>query len=438
MFRSPPPGLAEAAAPLRRRLRMPEALKYPQFRNYWLGLLVSVTGYQMLVLFSLGWLITHELSGDARSLGYMSTAVAGPAILLTIFGGVFADKLNPKHLLFATQSATGAVVLAVGLLIALDKIHQWHVLLAAFIIGSVQAFDNPTRQSIFPRLISREALYNAVALNSSVWTGTRIFGPLAAGIIIGRTDTYVAVFVTAAGFFAMALVAKSLRLSVVRRAHGSVLKEMAAGIGFLRGHSLFLTLIGMAFFNGMFGMSYVFLMPVFAGDVLEVGAEKLGLLMGAAGLGALMGIVLAANARRFPHKGRLLLGGAAGHGACLVLFALVSDGGHYRLSMVTLFAADLFISVHLMMVMTTLQTMVPDEFRGRVMGFYTITWSMIPLGGLQSSQIAHHISPPVAVAIGGAAVAALAVAVGATNRRVRDIGLHAEAAEAADGVPTQP
>ena len=102
MLKAPLPRLIEAAAPLKHRLRVPAALRYPQFRNYWLGLLMAVTGYQMLVLFSLGWLITHELSGDARSLGYMSTAVAVPAILLTLFGGVFADKLNPKHLLVAT------------------------------------------------------------------------------------------------------------------------------------------------------------------------------------------------------------------------------------------------------------------------------------------------------------------------------------------------
>ncbi len=329
------------------------------------------------------------------------------------------------------------MVQVVGLLVALDRIHQWHVLVAALVIGAVQAFDNPTRQSIFPRLVPREALYNAVALNSSLWTGTRIFGPLAAGIIIGRTDTSVAILVTAAGFFTMALVAKSLKLPVAQRAGGSVLKEMATGFLFLRRNSLFLTLIGMTFFNGMFGMSYVFLMPVFADEVLDVGAEKLGLLMGAASLGALTGIVIAANARRFPHKGKLLLAAAAVHGVCLIMFALVSDAGHYRLSMATLFVADLFMSVHLMMVMTTLQTMVPDEFRGRVMGFYTITWSMIPLGGLQSSQIAHHVSPPIAVAIGGGLVAALALVVGITNRRVRDIGLSTEP-QAADSVPTRP
>ena len=108
--------------------------------------------------------------------------------------------------------------------------------------------------------------------------------------------------------------------------------------------------------NGMFGMSYVFLMHVFAEEVLDVGAEQLGLLMGAAGLGALTGIVIAANARQFPHKGKLLLAGAAVHGVCLIMFTLVSEAGHYRLSMATLLVTDLFMSVHLMMVMPTLQT----------------------------------------------------------------------------------
>lgn len=248
------------------------------------------------------------------------------------------------------------MVLVVGLLVALDSITQWQVLVAAPVIGAAQAFDNPIRQSIFPGLVPREALYNAVALNSSVWTGTRIFGPLAAGILIGRTDTAVAILVTAAGFFTMALVAKSLKLSLAQRASGSVLKEMATGFLFLWRNSLFLTLIGMTFFNGMFGMSYIFLMPVFAEEILDVGAEKLGLLMGAAGLGALTGIVIAANARQFPHKGKLLLAGAAVHGVCLIMFTLVSEAGHYRLSMATLLVTDLFMSVHLMMVMPTLQT----------------------------------------------------------------------------------
>ena len=435
MLRASLPRLAEVTAPLR-HLRVPAALRYPDYRNYWVSLLVAVTGYQMLVLFTLGWLITHQLSGDARFLGYMSTAIAVPAILLTLFGGVFADKLNPKHLLTVTQSITGGIVVALGVLTLLDRIEQWHVLIAAFLIGTVQAFDNPTRQSIFPRLVGREALYNAVALNSSIWTGTRIFGPLVAGIIIGRSDIWVAIFVSAGGFFALSLVAHTLRLAPAARARGSVLEEMASGFTFLRTHSLFFTLIGMTFFNGMFGMSYVFLMPVFADEVLHVGAQRLGLLMGAAGLGALTGIIIAANARKYPRKGWMMLAGAVSSGTFLILFALVSDGGHYHLSMVTLFFADMSMSIYLMVVMTTLHTLVPDQLRGRIMGFYSITWSMIPLGGLQSSQIAHYVSAPVAVAIGGGLVAALALVIAFTNSQVRSISSTGEQ-RAAERVPSR-
>ena len=126
-------------------------------------MLASVTGYQMLVMFSLGWLIRIELTGDTRYLGYMGIAIAVPAVVLNLFGGVFADKLNPKRLLWLTQFGSAMIVGGLGLLVALDMVQIWHVLVAGFLLGSVQAFDNPTRQSIFPRLVDREALPNAVA-----------------------------------------------------------------------------------------------------------------------------------------------------------------------------------------------------------------------------------------------------------------------------------
>ena len=139
--------------PLLERVHVPSALRYPEFRNYWLGLVASVTGYQMLALFSLGWLISNVLTNDARYLGYMSTAIAVPGIGLNLFGGVLADKLNPKRLLGLTQFTTGAVVVGLAAPTMLEVVNEWHVLAAAFLIGSIQAFDNPTRQSIFPRLV---------------------------------------------------------------------------------------------------------------------------------------------------------------------------------------------------------------------------------------------------------------------------------------------
>ena len=338
-----------------------------------------------------------------------------------LFGGVFADKLNPKRLLGLAQLTTAAVVLGLAFLTVLEVVERWHVLAAAFLIGAMQAFDNPTRQSIFPRLVERKALTNAVALNSSVWTGTRIIAPAIAGMIIGRANLSAAIFVSAAGFLALSLVSQTLTLSPVERARGGVLKEMKAGFLFIKGSPIFSILIGMTFFISLFGMSYVFLMPVFD-EVLEVGVERIGWLMSAAGGGALTGIIIGANLSQVRYKGWLIIGGAAFFGIFLILFAIVSDAKQYELSMAMLFLADLCVSIYLISVMTTLQTLVPDGFRGRVMGFYAITWGLMPLGGLMSSQIAHHVSAPVAVAVGGGLVVAFALGVASGSRRLRALG----------------
>ena len=420
------PLVTGATGPLRGMIHVPIALKYPDFRNYWLGLLAGVTGYQMLVMFGLGWLI-YDLTEDARYVGYMSASIAAPAIVLNLFGGVFADKLNPKRLLGLTQSITAVVVVGLGLLTLQGMVNQWHVLAAAFLIGAVQAFDTPTRQSIFPRLIERKALPNAVALNSVVWTGTRIFAPAVAGLIIGQTNISAAIFVSAAGFLVLSLVSQTLKLPPLERARGNVFKEMMTGFLFIKRSPIFSFLIGMTFFNSMFGMSYIFLMPVFASEVLEIGAVKIGWLMGAAGVGALSGIFIASNPGNVEHKGRLLIGGAVFFGTTLILFAIASHFKQYELSLVILFLEGFSNAIYLMMVMTTLHSLVPDNFRGRVMGFYAITWSLAPLGGLQSNFIAHYLSAPVAVAIGGTLVIAFALAAAVGNRRVRTLGAPAEA-----------
>ena len=414
-----------ATAPVLERVHVPSALKYPEFRNYWLGMLASATGYQMLVMFSLGWLI-YDLTEDARYVGYMSASIAVPAIILNLFGGVFADKLNPKRLLAFTQFITCVVVVGLALLKVVDVVNEWHVLVAAFLIGAVQAFDTPSRQSIFPRLIERKALSNAVALNSVVWTGTRIVAPATAGLIIGWIGISTTIFISAVGFLTLSLISRTLRIAPAERARGSVLREMMAGFMFIKKSPVFTFLIGMTFFNSIFGMSYIFLMPVFANEVLEVGPAKIGLLFGASGAGALLGIVIAANLGRYQQKGWMIVVGAVCFGISLILLAIVTELKLYEASLAVLFLEGLCNAIYLMAVMTTLQSLVPDQFRGRVMGIYAITWSLAPLGGLQANFIAHYISAPVAVAIGGALVIAFALGVALSNRHVRSLGSPAE------------
>ena len=376
----------------------------------------------MLVLFSLGWLMSHELTGDVRFLGYMTTALAVPATGLNLIGGMLADKVDGKRLLGLTQFTMGLAVGILALLTALEIVKPWHVLGAAFLIGIAQAFDNPVRQAIFPRLIPRDALSSAVALNSAVWTGTRIYAPFIAGVIIGRADIAPALFVSAAGFVVLGLISQTLNVVRPQTTGEGVLGEMAMGFRFIVKEPIFFILIGMTFAFAAFGMSYVFLMPVFADDVLEVGAEKIGYLMGAAGVGALMGIAIGANLSKSRHKGWLLLGGGTLFGIFLIIFAVISDLELYVPSMAVLFLGDMSLSIYLMLMLTTLQEMVPDHLRGRVMEIFSITWSLVPLGALVSSQIAHYQGAPIAVGIGGGAVAACALGVGLFTHHIRDLG----------------
>ena len=380
-----------------------------------------MTGYQMLVMFALGWLIYDITDEDARYVGYMTASIAAPAIVLNLFGGVVADKLNPKRLLTITQFVTALVVIGLGVLKVADIVNQWHVLVAAFLIGAVQAFDTPSRQSIFPRLIERGALTNAVALVSIVWTGTRIIAPTVAALIIGWAGIATAIFVSAAGFIILSLVSMTLKVPPIERAKGSVLKEMVAGFTFIKESPIFSYLIGMTFFSSMFGMSYIFLMPVFASKVLEVGPEKIGLLIGASGAGAFVGIIISANLGKRQRNARVLIGGAVLFGSSLVLFAIVSHLKLYEVSLAVLFLEGMFNALYLMAVMTTLQALVPDKFRGRVMGFYAITWSLAPLGGLQSNFVAYYINAPVAVALSGSLVVAFALGVAMVSRSVRSL-----------------
>lgn len=215
-------------------------------------------------------------------------------------------------------------------------------------IGSVQAFDAPTRQAVFPHLVVRKDMMNAVALNSMVWQGPRVIGPAVGGIIIGsRLGIAPEFFVASLGFLVMSLTVFTLRLTPAERlGKTSVAQDMAIGLNYVRSHSIFGFLIGMMFFNSVFGASYIFLFPVFAKDVFDMGPSGLGLLSAATGSGALLGTFLTASLGNFSHKGWILLGGAVGVGFLLILFAVSSAMfAFFPLALALVFLAGLSTSI---------------------------------------------------------------------------------------------
>ena len=387
---------------------LPSSMRYGQFRYYWLALLTGVTGHQMLFQFTLGWLM-FELTGEAKYLAYLGMAVALPALVLNLLGGVLADRLEPKVLVASAQSMSATVVALLAVMVLLDRVEPWHILLVAFIAGVGQAFDQPSRASIFPRLVQREHIGNAVAMESVVWNGVRILAPALAGLVIDRLSIETSMFISAASFYVLALVMSLLKLRPRAPATGQVMQQIGDSFRYVGRHPLFLYIMLLTFCNSLFGMAYILLMPVLAEDSLKVGAERVGWLLGASGVGAIIGNWIIGSLGRNSPRGKIILGGAMLYGVCLLLFALTAWQSMYWVSMAILFVGGINFSLYLVGGLSVLQELVPDGIRGRVMGLYGATWSLGPLGMAQAGFVAQYLGAPLAVAIGAWVILVMAL-----------------------------
>jgi len=382
-------------------------MRYGQFRYYWLALLAGVTGHQMLLQFTLGWLI-FEMTGEPRYLAFLGIAIAIPALALNLLGGVLADRWEPKYLVAAAQTVSATVVVALAIMVLIGDVKTWHILAAGVIIGAVQAFDAPSRSSISPRLVRTEHIVNAVAMDSIVWNVVRVLAPALAGIIIAWRDIPTSMFISAATFYLLGAVLTVLKLRPRPPAKGRFVPQIAESLRYVRQHPVFFNVMLLTCCNSLFGMSYVFLMPVFAKDVLDVGAEKIGLLLGASGVGAIIGTWYIGSLRDGAPKGRLILAGAALYGLTQILFAVAAWQGSYPASMAMLVLIGASNSLYLVGGLSTIQQLVPEQLRGRVMGLYGITWSLAPLGMTQGGMVAQYIGAPWAVALGAMAMVVVA------------------------------
>ena len=401
------------------RLQVVGAFRSRNYRIYWAGFLTSIIGWQIQAV-ALGWLVL-ERTNSPLYLGLVSASQAVATIALSLLGGVIADRVDRRRLLVFTQIGAFLCSFAIATLVLLGVVQLWHLLVIAFIFGSLQAFDQPTRQALIPHLVERPQLMNAIALGSAVWQGSRIIGPTVAGLLLQFVGTAACFYVTAAGFLVMVAALLSLRFqdqapAAVRR--GSMAGDLAEGLRYIWTNSLFLLLIGMTFFNSLFGMSYVVLMPLFARDVLEVGPQGLGYLLSASGIGALTGTLVVSGMGGIRHKGLLIGVAATAFGLLLIAF---SQSRWLPLSLGLLGVMGATFSVYMISINTALQSAVPDQLRGRVMGVYSLTWSLMPLGGMQAGAVANFAGAPAAVALGGSLVALLALWALAFQRRLRTI-----------------
>ena len=413
-----------------RKLGILAALRHRNFRIYWLGFVTSVSGMQMFLVIQ-AWLV-FDLTGSALQLGFVALARAIPAVALGLIGGVVADKVDQRRLLIATTAGVSTIYLVLGTLTLIGVVQVWHVLVSVFLIGGLQAFDQPSRQAIFPNLIDRRDMMSAVALNSTIHPGTRIFAPLVAGLLIDnlgipQQGAAVAIFIVAGTYATFSYMMFRVHLPPVERSQGSSgFKDLTDGIRYIVASPVFRLLILTSFVNAFFGMSHVTLMPVFAKNLLgDASGSSISLLFSAAGIGGLMGAVIGGSLGAMRRKGWLIIGGASSYGGLLIGFAVAP---WYGLALAVEWLASVCLQVFAVTAQSTLHSLVPDEFRGRVMGIWGMTHSVMqPVGGMAMGGAASGIAASVVVAIGGGVVALFGLLGTGSESRIRNLGAEATA-----------
>ena len=392
------------------------ALRHRNYRLYWLGQLSSVLAQNMEGI-AQSWLVL-ELTNSPLLLGLTGLAFAIPTITLTLLGGVIADRADRRRIMIFSQLGSASIFFILATLVVVGRIALWHVMTLAFLSGCIRAFDRPSRMALLPQMVPREDIPNAVAVGGTIWQLNRLVGPAVAGLLIyliGIGPTYYFCF-----FAALSAVCLWLGIRFEHQptavSSGGLLQHMMDGLNFIRKNEIYYTFISMTFFNSVFGMSYLILMPVFARDVLTVGSQGFGFLQSAGGLGALCGVLAVAYFSHSRGKGRQAIGGAIVFGILLIIFALSKS---YPLSLILACALGIASQFYITMINAILQVNLPDQLRGRVMGIYGLTWELMPVGGLIAGAIAEYAGAPAAVVVGGAfvAVMALGIAIFSPNMR---------------------
>ncbi|PYP90461.1 MAG: MFS transporter [Candidatus Angelobacter sp. Gp1-AA117] len=381
--------------------KLPAALRSLRHRNYQLffgGQLISLVGTWMDQVAE-SWLV-YRLTGSALLLGTVAFASQIPVFLLAPIGGIVADRYNRRTILVITQSSMMVITFVLAGITLAHVVQVWHVVLLAALTGIVNAFDIPARQAFIVDMVSREDLLNAIALNSSMFNGARVVGPALAGIVVAAVGEGWCFFANGVSFLAVIAGLLMMQLVIPRRSlEGSPLENIIEGFRFVAGTGpirALMLLLGMISFTGM---PYAVLMPVFADQILHGGAQGLGLLMGASGLGALSAAITLANKKTVTGLGQWVAVAASCFGVSLILFSI---SRHFWLSVALLIPVGFFIMLQMASSNTLIQSMVPDHLRGRVMAVYSMMFmGMAPLGALLAGSLAHGIGAPMTVAMGG-------------------------------------
>jgi MFS family permease len=385
-----------------------DSLRLPGFRTFWLSMLGQWIAFNMLGV-AKGWYL-YKMTASPLLLGLLGASMGIPMFALSFLGGTIADRVDKRKLLIWGTLGQSLTMTALSLLVTFDMIVWWHLMIASAIQGIFFALTIPARQSAVPQMVDKSQLMNAMSLNTAGMNVAALAAPAAAGFLVDVDFVGImGVWWLIAGMFFLSGLIMLFIPALPPTAEGrsqNVARNMAAGLAFVRKDMALMLLVVLTFIVVVFGTPLNNLLPVFSEDILKVGASGLGMLNSFCGLGALIGSLAIASLGDFRRKGITLLLLAFFWGAAMMAFTATRI---YPLALVLLIPVGIGQSARNVIVNTIMLTRSPPDMRGRVISLNMMTWGLQPLGLLPIGAAAEYIGAPLAVGIGGGAVAVLAL-----------------------------
>lgn len=353
----------------------------------------------------LGWL-TLELTDSSGQLGLVIAIYGVPNLAMLTFGGIFADRVDRRWLLFYSRVLVTALIVVAATLTVVELISMWHIYGIAFVLGVIQGLNMPAQMAIVPDLVDESDILNATSLNMAVFNTGRIMAPSLAGLIITYVGIGEALYLNAACYAVSCvfLVMMTKPKSSARNAESNVLKDLQNGLRFVATTPIAYTMVGLSFAFGFFGAAYVQVLPAFGKDVLNLNADGAGFLLTVTGIGSLTGNVFLASLGNARHKNWLLLSMIFLFGTSLLLFAVSPI---YAVSLALLFVTGVGFTCFIAVGTTILQLTTPDELRGRMMSFWLNGAAMHYIGALPLGYVGEQWGWQ--LSLGGGAIAMMVV-----------------------------
>lgn len=375
-----------------------KAFESREFRTMWIGACTSSIGTWMQMV-AQSWLV-YEISGSSRLLGLDAFLGQIPIMLLSLVGGVVADRVERRYILIASQLVQMSCAFTLTALVALGLVQVWHILTLSFIVGLAQAFGGPAYQALIPTLVKTEDLPNAIALNSIQFNLARVIGPVLGGLALAKLGA-----AWCFGLNGLSFIAVIITLLIVRSPYKpqavkeSMIESMKGGIRFIRRQESMVALIGLAFLLTALGVPTMTFLPVFVKSVFAKGPETYTLLLSVSGAGSVLGALLVATFGHSRHKGLILL-----INICLlgIFGALFSQSTTVWVSCVFLFLGSMALISAFALISSLVQLIATDQMRGRVMSVYNVAFrGGMPIGNYGSGEMIERITAPPVIAANG-------------------------------------